>query len=111
MENWNQFKKEMFSRQIEKEKEDILKFSDNVIEFVDYSVMEENLNVILIYGKIGILSTSKNFNVAYRMAVYPSFSMKPAFRDGNITETEMYCVDDVKKIAKAYFSHYIDKLK
>ena len=107
MENWNQFKEEMFSKQIEKEKEDILKFNDTVIEFVDYSVMEEDVNVILIYGK----TDKECFNHIYRMAIYPFDTMTAVYRNGNVIDCEAYDIQNVKDMAKLYLNYYINKIK
>jgi hypothetical protein len=107
VENYNQFKEEMFSRQIEKEKEDILKFNDSIIEFVNYSVMEENVNVILIYGK----TDGKCFNHIYRMAIYPFDTMTSVYRNGNAIDCEAYDIQNVKDMAKVYLNYYINNIK
>jgi len=103
---WNEMLDKTFERQIEIEKESILDYNSNIEEFINLSIQEDELNVILIYG----VTNSKYFSHIYRMAIYPRTETKSIYREGNVIDHQGYNIEDVKKRAKTYLNHYLNKL-
>jgi hypothetical protein len=103
---WNEMLNKTFERQIEIEKESILDYNSNIEEFINLSIQEDEINVILIYG----VTNSKYFAHIYRMAIYPRTETKSIYREGNVIDNQGYNIEDVKKRAKTYLNHYANKL-
>jgi len=103
---WESMLQETFKEQIEIEKQSIVDYNSDIKEFINLSIQEDEINVILIYG----VTNSKSFNHIYRMAIYPKASTGAVYRAGNVIDYQAYDVQDVKSRAKGYFNHYINKL-
>ena len=103
---WESMLDKTFERQIEIEKESILKYNSNIKEFINLSIQEEGINVILVYG----VTDSLSFSHIYRMAIYSKTSTEAVYRSGNVVDSQVYDIQDVKTRAKTYLNHYANKL-
>jgi hypothetical protein len=104
--SWEEMLQETFENQIEIEKKSISNMYKNVKEFINLSVQEEGINIILVYG----VTDSECFNHIYRMAIYPTTSTEVVYRGGNAIDGQFYNIQDVKNRAKTYLNHYLNKL-
>lgn len=104
---WDEMLQKTFSKQIEIEKESILKYNSEVKRFSNHSIKHDEVNIILIYG----ITDSECFNHIYRMAIYPQTSTEAVYRNGGAIDSEYYNIQNVKDMAKAYFAHWNSKLK
>jgi hypothetical protein len=104
--SWESLIEKTFQKQIEIEKKSILDYNSDIKEFINLSVQEENINIILVYG----ITSSTSFSHIYRMAIYPKTSTEKVYRSGNAVDGKVYDIQDVKKRAKTYLGHFMNQL-
>lgn len=108
MKEYEQILENVFTKQLENIKEEILKFNPNVTDFKVYFEKTKSYNIFLVYGT----GHASIFSHIYRMVIIEKDfeNSSKIFDEGNALCGEAYTIEDVKQRAKNRLTNCINQL-